>query len=36
LKPGDNILWYHQVLDWLNQWVKPELADYRKLTATSR
>jgi dipeptidyl aminopeptidase/acylaminoacyl peptidase len=36
LKPGDNILWYHQVLDWLNQWVKPELADYRKLTSTSR
>jgi dipeptidyl aminopeptidase/acylaminoacyl peptidase len=36
LKPGDNILWYHQVLDWLNQWVKPELADYRKMTSTSR
>jgi dipeptidyl aminopeptidase/acylaminoacyl peptidase len=36
LKPGDNILWYHQVLDWLNQWVKPDLADYRKLTSTSR
>jgi dipeptidyl aminopeptidase/acylaminoacyl peptidase len=36
LKPADNILWYHQVLDWLDQWVKPELADYRKLTATSR
>jgi dipeptidyl aminopeptidase/acylaminoacyl peptidase len=36
LKPGDNILWYHQVLEWLNQWVKPELADYRKLTSSSR
>ena len=36
LKPGDNILWYHQVLEWLDQWVKPELAEYRKLTSTSR
>jgi dipeptidyl aminopeptidase/acylaminoacyl peptidase len=22
LKPGDSILWYHTVLDWLNQWTK--------------
>lgn len=31
LKPGDNILWYHTVLDWLDQWVKPDRADYEKL-----
>jgi dipeptidyl aminopeptidase/acylaminoacyl peptidase len=37
LKPGDNILWYHQVLDWLDQWVKPEPADYsRKLSSATR
>jgi dipeptidyl aminopeptidase/acylaminoacyl peptidase len=37
LKPGDNILWYHQVLDWLDQWVKPELAEYsKKLSAAAR
>ncbi|HTC52668.1 MAG TPA: S9 family peptidase [Steroidobacteraceae bacterium] len=24
LKPADDILWYHTVLDWLDQWVKPE------------
>ena len=28
LKPADNILWYHTVLDWLDQWVKPDLAQY--------
>jgi dipeptidyl aminopeptidase/acylaminoacyl peptidase len=31
LKPGDNILWYHTVLDWLDQWVKPESAEYQKM-----
>lgn len=30
LKPADNILWYHTVLDWLDQWVKPESAAYQK------
>jgi len=37
LKPGDNILWYHTVLDWLDEWVKPEPADYqRKLSSATR
>jgi dipeptidyl aminopeptidase/acylaminoacyl peptidase len=31
LKPADSILWYHTVLDWLDQWVKPDRADYEKL-----
>jgi len=31
LKPADSIFWYHNVLDWLDQWVKPERADYEKL-----
>jgi len=31
LKPADNILWYHTVLDWLDQWVKPDQAEYQKL-----
>ena len=28
LKPADNILWYHTVLAWLDEWVKPDRADY--------
>jgi len=31
LKPADSILWYHTVLDWLDQWVKPDRAEYQKL-----
>jgi dipeptidyl aminopeptidase/acylaminoacyl peptidase len=31
LKPADNILWYHTVLDWLDQWVKPNSAEYKKM-----
>lgn len=31
LKPADNILWYHTVLDWLNQWTKPDKAEYEKM-----
>jgi len=30
LKPADNIFWYHKVLNWLDEWVKPERADYEK------
>jgi dipeptidyl aminopeptidase/acylaminoacyl peptidase len=30
LKPADGILWYHTVLDWLNEWVAPDAADYAK------
>jgi dipeptidyl aminopeptidase/acylaminoacyl peptidase len=30
LKPADSILWYHTVLDWLDQWVKPERAAYQE------
>jgi dipeptidyl aminopeptidase/acylaminoacyl peptidase len=36
LKPADSVLWYHTVLDWLDQWVKPDRADYqRQLAAAS-
>ena len=28
LKPADNILWYQTVLAWLDEWVKPDRADY--------
>jgi dipeptidyl aminopeptidase/acylaminoacyl peptidase len=31
LKPADNILWYHTVLDWLDRWVKPDSAEYKKM-----
>lgn len=30
LKPADDILWYHTVLDWLDQWVKPDRLGYEK------
>jgi dipeptidyl aminopeptidase/acylaminoacyl peptidase len=30
LKPADSIFWYHNVLDWLDEWVKPERAEYEK------
>jgi dipeptidyl aminopeptidase/acylaminoacyl peptidase len=30
LKPANDILWYHTVLDWLNQWVKPDSTEYQK------
>jgi dipeptidyl aminopeptidase/acylaminoacyl peptidase len=30
LKPADSILWYHTVLDWLNQWVAPDEETYKK------
>jgi dipeptidyl aminopeptidase/acylaminoacyl peptidase len=34
LKPADSILWYRTVLDWLNEWVAPDGADYaRRLQA---
>jgi dipeptidyl aminopeptidase/acylaminoacyl peptidase len=29
LKPADSILWYHTVLDWLDEWVKPDQPDYQ-------
>jgi dipeptidyl aminopeptidase/acylaminoacyl peptidase len=35
LKPADNIFWYHTVLDWLDEWVKPERADYEKRLLTN-
>jgi dipeptidyl aminopeptidase/acylaminoacyl peptidase len=36
LKPADNILWYHTVLDWLDEWVKPDTAAYRQKLASAR
>jgi dipeptidyl aminopeptidase/acylaminoacyl peptidase len=35
LKPADNIAWYHNVLDWLDQWVKPDRAEYQKQFAVA-
>jgi dipeptidyl aminopeptidase/acylaminoacyl peptidase len=35
LKPADSVLWYHQVLDWLNEWVTPERADYQRRLSLS-
>ncbi len=35
LKPADDILWYHTVLDWLDQWVKPDRAEYEKRLKTA-
>jgi dipeptidyl aminopeptidase/acylaminoacyl peptidase len=31
LKPADSIFWYHTVLDWLDQWVRPDRDEYQKL-----
>jgi dipeptidyl aminopeptidase/acylaminoacyl peptidase len=36
LKPANSILWYHEVLGWLDRWVKPETSEYRKLTSGTR
>ncbi len=35
LKPADSILWYHTVLDWLEEWVKPDRAEYEKRLQSS-
>jgi hypothetical protein len=37
LRPAaDRVLWYHTVLDWIEQWVKPDRAEFnRQLTAAS-
>jgi dipeptidyl aminopeptidase/acylaminoacyl peptidase len=36
LKPADSVLWYHTVLGWIDQWVKPDRAQYqRQLAAAS-
>jgi dipeptidyl aminopeptidase/acylaminoacyl peptidase len=36
LKPADSVLWYHTVLGWIDQWVKPDRAEYqRQLSATA-
>ena len=32
-KPANNIFWYHHVLDWLNEWVQPDRAEYEKRLA---
>jgi dipeptidyl aminopeptidase/acylaminoacyl peptidase len=31
LKPANNVLWYHTVLDWLNYWSKPDQQQYQTL-----
>jgi dipeptidyl aminopeptidase/acylaminoacyl peptidase len=31
LKPADNIFWYHQVLEWLDHWMKPDTGEWEKM-----
>jgi len=31
LKPADNILWYHAVLDWLDHWIEPDRAAWKAM-----
>jgi dipeptidyl aminopeptidase/acylaminoacyl peptidase len=33
LKPADNIAWYHNVLDWLDHWVRPDSNEYQNQLA---
>jgi dipeptidyl aminopeptidase/acylaminoacyl peptidase len=33
LKPADSVLWYHTVLGWIDQWVKPDRAEYQRQIA---
>jgi dipeptidyl aminopeptidase/acylaminoacyl peptidase len=33
LKPANSVLWYHTVLDWLDQWIRPTPDDYARLKA---
>jgi dipeptidyl aminopeptidase/acylaminoacyl peptidase len=35
LKPADSVLWYHTVLDWIDEWVKPDRADYQRQVAAA-
>ncbi|HYM43644.1 MAG TPA: S9 family peptidase [Steroidobacteraceae bacterium] len=35
LKPADSVLWYHTVLGWLDQWVKPDRAEYQRQLTTA-
>jgi dipeptidyl aminopeptidase/acylaminoacyl peptidase len=35
LKPGDGIFWYKQVLGWLDQWLKPDTAEYQEMLGKS-
>jgi dipeptidyl aminopeptidase/acylaminoacyl peptidase len=34
LKPADNIFWYHNVLDWLDQWIKPDRTAWQSMLKT--
>jgi dipeptidyl aminopeptidase/acylaminoacyl peptidase len=36
LKPADSIFWYHSVLEWLDEWVKPDASDYRRRLQPTR
>jgi dipeptidyl aminopeptidase/acylaminoacyl peptidase len=36
LKPADSIFWYHSVLEWLDEWVKPDASDYRRRLQSTR
>jgi len=31
LHPANSVLWYHTVLGWMDQWTKPDQADYEDL-----
>ena len=34
LKPANSVLWYHTVLDWLDQWVRPSSDEYARKRKT--
>ena len=34
LKPANNVLWYHTVLNWLARWIQPTPEEYTRLRTT--
>ena len=34
LKPANNVLWYHTVLNWLDKWIQPTPEEYTRLRTT--
>jgi dipeptidyl aminopeptidase/acylaminoacyl peptidase len=36
VKPADNIFWYHTVLEWIDEWTRPERGEYEKRLQAAR
>jgi dipeptidyl aminopeptidase/acylaminoacyl peptidase len=36
VKPADNIFWYHTVLEWIDEWTRPERGEYEKRLHAAR